>query len=150
AGLQLEVLPALLRYEDRNSMAFSVESRVPFLTTSLVDLAYSLPESYLINRHGTGKHILREAMRGLVPDAVLDRPEKIAFNTPEKTWVAALEPWAESILGSADRDRFAMLNLERVRDLWRDHRGGRRTLGPQPWRWLNFIRWATVFDATPA
>jgi asparagine synthase (glutamine-hydrolysing) len=149
AGLQQEVLPALLRYEDRNSMAFSVESRVPFLTTRLVDLAYSLPDKYLIDSNGTGKHVLREAMRGLVPDAVLNQPEKVAFNTPEGAWLAALKPWAENVLGSAERDRFVMLDLPRVRALFH-HRAGRRALGFQPWRWLNFMRWATLFDVTPA
>ncbi len=75
-------LPALLRHGDRNSMRFSVESRVPFLTASLADFLLTLPEDYLISRTGATKHILRAAMRGIVPDDVLDRRDKIGLFTP--------------------------------------------------------------------
>jgi len=72
-------LPALLRHGDRNSMRFSVESRVPFLTTDMADLLLSLPESYLISPRGETKHVFRAAMRGIVPDEVLNRRDKIGF-----------------------------------------------------------------------
>lgn len=58
-------LPQLLRYEDRNSMAFSIESRVPFLTPSIVNFLFALPEQYLISPGGETKSVLRKAMRGL-------------------------------------------------------------------------------------
>src|SRR5205807_3214015 len=77
-------LPMLLRYEDRNSMAFSIESRVPFLTMPLVDFLLRLPEEHLIGRDGTTKNVFRQAMRGLVPDTILDRRDKIGFQTPEQ------------------------------------------------------------------
>lgn len=80
-------LKTLLRYEDRNSMAFSIESRVPFLTKGFVELALSLPENYLIGDDGCTKRVFRDAMRGIVPDAVLDRRDKIGFSTPEFVWL---------------------------------------------------------------
>ncbi|MGJ7554238.1 asparagine synthase (glutamine-hydrolyzing) [Variovorax sp. RB3P1] len=80
-------LPGLLRHGDRNSMRFSVESRVPFLTTSLCDFLYSLPEEYLISPTGETKHLFRSAMRGIVPDALLNRKDKIGFQTPQKSWL---------------------------------------------------------------
>lgn len=83
-------LPALLRHGDRNSMHFSVESRVPFLDRTLVKYALSLPEHYLIGPDGTSKDIFRRAMRGIVPDVVLDRRDKIGFSTPQRTWLAEL------------------------------------------------------------
>ncbi|MDB5099453.1 MAG: hypothetical protein JWM80_3874, partial [Cyanobacteria bacterium RYN_339] len=61
-------LPALLRYEDRNSMHFGMESRVPFLTPALARFLLSLPEDYLVGPDGTSKAVFRAAMRGLVPD----------------------------------------------------------------------------------
>lgn len=88
-------LPELLRYEDRNSMAFSIESRVPFLTPKLVQFVFSLPESYLISREGVSKYVFREAMRGIAPDVILDRRDKIGFVTPERAWLGATRPWCE-------------------------------------------------------
>lgn len=76
-------LPRLLRYEDRNSMASGVESRVPFLTPKLVAFANRLPEDFLIAPDGTSKSLFRAAMRGIVPDEILDRRDKVGFATPE-------------------------------------------------------------------
>jgi len=76
----------LLRYEDRNSMRFSVEGRVPYLDHRLVEFMLSLPNKYLI-QNGITKFILRTAMRGIVPDKVLDRKDKLGFETPESFWM---------------------------------------------------------------
>jgi asparagine synthase (glutamine-hydrolysing) len=78
-------LPALLRYEDRNSMAHSIEARVPFLDARLVDFAFTLPEKLKI-RGVTTKYVLREAMRGLIPEEIRTRKDKIGFRaSPEHT-----------------------------------------------------------------
>lgn len=79
-------VPSLLRYEDRNSMAFSIETRVPFLDYRLVDWAVGLPTGIKIG-NGQSKAILRRAMRGTVPDEVLDRRDKMGFVTPQKVWM---------------------------------------------------------------
>jgi asparagine synthase (glutamine-hydrolysing) len=84
---------ALMRYEDRSAMAFSIENRVPFLTPPLAELLLSLPEEYLLAGDGTRKAVFREAMRGLVPDAILDRRDKIGFSVPMAAWFDALRPW---------------------------------------------------------
>ena len=83
-SLAQEGLFQLLHYEDRNSMAFSIESRVPFLTPALVNFVFSLPEAYLLTTDGTTKAVFRKAMRGIVPSAILDRRDKIGFATPGK------------------------------------------------------------------
>ena len=80
----------LLRHEDRNAMHWSVESRVPFLTTDLAEFVLSLPEEYLISNNGRTKNIFREAMRGIVPDSILNRKDKIGFETPEKELILDL------------------------------------------------------------
>ncbi len=81
-------IPQLLRYEDKNSMRWSIESRVPFLDYRLVELAVSLPSSYKI-REGTTKYILRRALKGLVSDRILERKDKIGFATPDGDWLMA-------------------------------------------------------------
>ena len=71
-------LPALLRYEDRNSMAHSIEARVPFLDPRIVEFVFSLPEDWKIRGTKT-KYILREAMRGILPDSIRTRTDKVGF-----------------------------------------------------------------------
>lgn len=136
-------LPHLLRYEDRNSMAFSVESRVPFITRPLIDFALSLPEEFLVDEKGQTKSLLREAMRGIVPDTVLDRKDKIAFQTPEADWLDQLAPDIERILSSEPARRVAPLDTSHSLQAWRD--------GASPasvWRWVNLIEWTRLFDVT--
>lgn len=79
-------LSSLLRYEDRNSMAFSIESRVPFLDYRLVEFIFSLPDNQKI-RHGTTKWVMRVASKGLMPEKIRSRQDKIGFATPEDIWI---------------------------------------------------------------
>jgi asparagine synthase (glutamine-hydrolysing) len=79
-------LPAQLRYEDRASMAFGVEARVPFLDYRLVELAARLPDRLRVG-DGTSKVILRRAMVGTVPDEVIDRRDKLGFVAPQQAWL---------------------------------------------------------------
>lgn len=78
-------LPVLLRYEDKNSSAHSVEARLPFLDYRLVEKIASLPLDQKMRR-GWTKYILREAMKGLLPEKVRKRKAKIGFVTPEQVW----------------------------------------------------------------
>jgi asparagine synthase (glutamine-hydrolysing) len=79
-------LPQLLRYEDRSSMAHSIEARVPFLEPELVSFVLSLPASLKISR-GMTKSLLRDALEGILPEAVRLRRSKLGFPTPEKQWL---------------------------------------------------------------
>jgi asparagine synthase (glutamine-hydrolysing) len=103
-------LRPLLRYEDRNSMAHSVESRVPFLTPAFVQLALSLPGTFVIDRQATRKSILRDALRGLVPDAILDRKDKIGFQTPERSLMGSVAPWANRMLRGLSSASFPVIS----------------------------------------
>ena len=91
AQLSATNLPMLLRWEDRNSMAFSVEARVPFLDYRFVELALALPDEAKVGG-GVSKRALRQAMRGTVPDEVLDRKDKMGFVTSEALWVTKRFP----------------------------------------------------------
>ncbi len=141
-------LPMLLRYEDRNSMAHSIESRVPFLTPSLVDAVLELPEDYILGADGTTKAVFRDAMRGIVPDAILDRRDKIGFATPEASWLAALRPWVEAVLTSDAARRVRALDLAAVKDEWDALARGEARFDFRFWRWINVVRWAEVFDVS--
>ena len=79
-------LPEFLRYEDRNSMAHSVESRLPFLDHRLVEFVFTTPESQKISK-GERKVILRRAMNEIIPEAVKNRYDKIGFMTPQDKWL---------------------------------------------------------------
>jgi len=143
--LSERMLPHLLRYEDRNSMAWSVESRVPFLTRDLVQFALALPEEFIIGPQGLSKLVFREAMRGIVPAEILARRDKIAFATPETRWMIALAPWVDEVLQSDIARTFSAFRLERVDRYWRGVRAGRRALDAKLWRCLNAIQWARHF-----
>jgi len=132
-------LTHLLRHGDRNAMRFSIESRVPFLTIPMAELMLSLPERFLISDRGETKHVFRAAMRGIIPDAVLDRRDKIGFATPEQEWLtrgaervrqrlqaAAAVPFLDSRVLVAAFDRIV---------------SGKRAQGHQVWRWLNYVSW---------
>ena len=139
-------LPMLLRYEDRNSMAASVESRVPFLTPAFAELVLRLPEEHLLAADGTSKNVFRAAMRGIVPDAILQRRDKIGFATPEKRWLHKLRPWVDTTLASERARRIPALNLAAVERDWRAVQAGRARFDFRIWRWVNLIRWAERFD----
>jgi asparagine synthase (glutamine-hydrolysing) len=132
-------LPGLLRHGDRNSMRFSVESRVPFLTPALADFLLTLPEDHLVASNGETKHLLRRAMKGLVPDEVLNRRDKIGFATPERDWLMQMAPqvreWLRHPLG------LPFLRQDEVLKAFDQVVAGQRPFSWQVWRWVNFTRW---------
>jgi asparagine synthase (glutamine-hydrolysing) len=139
-------LRTLLRYEDRNSMAWSIESRVPFVTPSIARFAAGLPDDYLIGPDGTGKLVLRRSLRGLVPDPILDRRDKIGFGTPEASWLLTLGSWIDSVLGSDAARAPGPLRVAEARKRWQAIRTGGAGFEEATWRWLNFVRWVDRFQ----
>ena len=123
-------------------MAFSIESRVPFLTTDLAELLLSMPENYLLAEDGTTKYLFRVAMRGIVPDAVLDRQDKIGFETPERAWFMALGATCRSWLEDADQVPFLRRGplMQAFDAKMADDRVSSRHL----WRLINYVRWHAV------
>ncbi len=79
-------LSVLLHYEDRNSMAASVESRLPFMDYRLVEFCLSLPDDFKI-RQAKRKYIMREALQALLPKSIYGRYDKIGFATPQEIWM---------------------------------------------------------------
>jgi asparagine synthase (glutamine-hydrolysing) len=128
-------------------MAASLENRVPFLSTPLVELLFSLPESYLLAPDGTRKAVFRKAMRGIVPDAILDRRDKIGFSVPIAAWFEALRPWMADRLSLAA----ALPCLERPRiELRRLALMSNRSWGDPYliWRLVSVATWIEQTGAT--
>lgn len=138
-------LPGLLRHGDRNSMRFSVESRVPFLTLEQVEFALSLPEHYLVSTSGETKHVFRRAMQGIVPDEILLRKDKIGFEPPENEWLISIADQAREWLSEDMKIPFVRRGALLAE--FEDVIAGRRPFSWQVWRWINFYRWkACVAD----
>jgi asparagine synthase (glutamine-hydrolysing) len=136
--IQESSLPHLLRYEDRNSMAFSVEARVPFLDYRLVQFSFAQAADWRIYQ-GWTKWILRKAMDGIVPDEIVWRKDKVGFETPEADW---MHEWlrSEPDLFGGDALGHPYLNLNTVRrqvDSWITTGGDVRPI----WRWINLEMW---------
>jgi asparagine synthase (glutamine-hydrolysing) len=141
-------LPELLRYEDRNSMAHSIEARVPFLDHRLVELAYSLDGAELLAR-GETKAVLRRALRDLLPAQVRDRKDKLGFVTPEGRFMreALGELAAETFASTEFRGR-GLVDPAAAQERLRRHRAGDVTAGMELWRALNVELWAqALLDA---
>jgi len=103
--ITVDTLPQLLRMEDRSSMAFSIEARVPLLDHRLVELGLSLPDHLKVN-DGWSKFAVRQAMSGLVPEAVRLRKTKLPFAAPDRGWLAAdLRPQITELLNGELRCR---------------------------------------------
>jgi asparagine synthase (glutamine-hydrolysing) len=138
-------LPELLRYEDRNSMAHSIEARVPFLDHRLVELAFSLPADELI-RGGRTKDVLRRGLSDLLPPVVRDRTDKLGFVTPERGWFRGRlgDHAAEVFASRSVADRGFVDAAAATRRLER-HRRGEVDAGMELWRALNVELWARQF-----
>lgn len=145
--IEEESLPALLRYEDRNSMAFHVEGRVPFLDVRLMEFAITAAQPWAI-REGWTKWVLREAVRDLVPESIAWRRDKVGFETPERPWVeAVLARRGGGLAPDAPVARYLDV-AEAQRELagWRAGQGDTRRV----WRWLSVDLWLEAFAAAGA
>lgn len=132
-------IPQLLRYEDRNSMAFSLEARTPFLDYRLVEFAFSLPSEFKIDV-GWTKCVLRHAVSGLAPAAVVERRDKKGYPTPASHWFRGpLKDWAADLLHSQRcREWFDPTSL------WNDHLAG-NDRSWELWRILSVCEWRRLF-----
>jgi len=113
-------LKELLRYGDRNSMAFSREVRLPFLSHELSEFIFSLPMEFILNE-GWTKYILRKAVEGIVPDEIVWRKDKIGFEPPQENWVERLKP---------------IIDGYKAKKNYLDFTGGKTVKHITDWKWL--------------
>ncbi len=142
-------LPALLRYEDKNSMRFSIEGRVPFLDKDVVNYVFGLDDTAII--HGSwNKRILREATAGLVPDDVRKRRNKIGFTTPETEWFNQTKDSFYEVFTSPSFAGRPYFNAGAVVGAFQDFMHGRSATGTMTfWRLLNVELWLREFIDQP-
>lgn len=140
--ISIAPLPALLRYEDRNSMAFSVESRTPFMDYRLIEFSLGLPEEFIYN-NGERKTILRASLRGTVPNEILDRKDKMGFVSNEEAWLKAEgREWFDAMINiPIDRLNSEFFNSEKVSDYFNLIGQSKIPFEYGPWRILNFKLW---------
>ncbi len=143
-------LPLLLHWEDRNSMAFSIEARVPFLDYRLVEYLGSLPLDQKI-RGGVTKYVLRRAIRGLVPDAVRCRMDKMGFVTPEEVWMKGeLAPRILDLFSTPEFAERPYWDAEQVLENYRAFLEGKSPYSTEFWRIACAEMWLRAFEAENA
>ncbi|WP_193104211.1 asparagine synthase (glutamine-hydrolyzing) [Brachybacterium sp. FME24] len=142
-------LPSLLRYEDKNTMRFSIEGRVPFVDKELLKFLFSLDESAIIH-DGWNKRILRESMDGILPDMISKRRNKIGFTTPEGEWFRTIAPELQEIFTSESFASRPYFDAPSVIALFEDYIANPGNHGTMMfWRLLNVELWMrTFFDDT--
>ena len=137
-------LPALLRYEDRLSMAFSIESRVPLLDYRLIEFAFSIDESLKIDQ-GWSKHIMRTALDKLLPSQITWRKDKKGYPTPFDVWSDGSHKQAIREMVSGHQSRLVNLvgrdKLKRFFLAWDQGKKDHQTL----WRLLSMEIWLRTF-----
>ena len=135
-------LEHLLKWEDRNSMWFSLEARVPFLDYRLVEKTLAT-SSNLIIRNGTTKHILRSSMQGILPENIRIRKDKIGFDTPEDLWFK--QPWwinlVTEMLESKSFKERTLVNPLIAKSMHSDHISGKINISKEIWKWVNLEMW---------
>jgi asparagine synthase (glutamine-hydrolysing) len=137
-------LVELLMKQDQMSMAASIESRVPFLDHRLVEFASSLPDQWKLSGLKT-KRILREAMRGVLPPAILNRP-KMGFPVPFGRWIrGAWNDAARSLLLDRRTRERGIVDAAAVDTLLRDHAAGRTDGADRIWTLMNLELWHRTF-----
>jgi len=130
-------LPTLLQYEDRNSMAFSIESRVPFLDHRLVEFAFSLADEDKI-KNGTTKYILRNSLWNILPESIVNRKDKKGFVTPgEVKWLRGpLRHLLEQDFSNLD-----FINRNRAQQVLSDFKKGNNKNAYLVWRLVVLNDW---------
>jgi asparagine synthase (glutamine-hydrolysing) len=132
--------PDLLRYEDKNSMAFSIEARVPFLDHELVEFIFSLPIDQKI-KGGWNRAVYRNAMKGRMPEKNRLRRSKIGFTNPDITWMKGKASEIRAIFSSSELASRDLYNPAQLVTAWDEYLAGRPGDGLIFWRVLVTELW---------
>jgi asparagine synthase (glutamine-hydrolysing) len=136
-------LKTLLRYEDRNSMRFSIEARTPFADDiQLIEYVFNIPSIYKIH-NGWSKYLLREAMKNVLPEEIRLRRDKIGFATPEYFWLMEIKDELKYKFTSKLRD---YINVDILLKDWdkmleKQNKHGVTTI----WRFINLAIWEEIY-----
>jgi asparagine synthase (glutamine-hydrolysing) len=141
----VESIPRILHAEDKSSMAFSVEERVPFIDKCLISYLFSLPARMKV-RDGTSKWILRESLKGILPEKVRTRRTKLGFNSPEERWIAS-DDFQEFVRERKVIDVLenSVIDVSTFNRRIQQFRDGKRGYDPVFWRIYNYALWKQRF-----
>lgn len=140
-------LPMLLHFEDRDSMAHSVESRTPFLDYRLVEFNLSLPGEYKVAQ-GWTKRVMREGLKNILPPSICWRTDKMGFVTAEEEWICNERPAEFSkLVERAVEEAQGILN-EKSKTLAYDIINKKRSYNSAIWRQITFSRWLEIFHCS--
>ena len=142
-------VPSLLRYEDRNSMAHSIESRVPFLDYRLVEFLVNLPADVKI-KHGVTKAVMRKALDGTIPDKVLNRRDKMGFTTAQELWMRRLlGEQVKNTLFHQDSRLSEFFDMTVLQRMWEDFTAEKKGISSSDFfRLFIFNNWLERFDVS--
>jgi len=135
-------LEHLLKWEDLNSMAFSIEARVPMLDHNLVEKVLSLPTGSYI-KDGVTKHVLRKDMKSFIPDSIHKRKDKKGFSNPSNKWIKDphFKEFIFGILTSSSFLKRGYLNSEICKTMYIDHLKGKSNNIKDIWKCINLEMW---------
>ncbi|MDZ4711879.1 MAG: asparagine synthase (glutamine-hydrolyzing) [bacterium] len=137
-------LRELLKYEDRNSMNFSIEARTPFADDiNLIEYVFNIPGSYKM-RNGWTKYLMRESMKGIVPEKILTRTDKVGFATPEYYWLNDIK---DNLKEYFTKDLNEYIKIDKIVGDWDSIFAGQKKTGiTNLWRFINFAMWKKVYN----
>jgi asparagine synthase (glutamine-hydrolysing) len=128
-------MPHLLRYEDKNSMRHSVETRLPFIDVNVLETAISLKNNLKI-KNGWTKYILRKSVDDILPTNIVWNRNKFGFEAPNKNWLESIENDMKnsidnsSIINSLVNEK---INFKNIND-------------KQKWKLFNIAKWEEIYD----
>jgi len=135
----------VLGHTDKSAMAHSIEARVPYFDRALVELAFTLPDTYKTGE-GQLKRVLRDAARAVVPPVVTERPDRLGFGLPEAPLLSALAGHMRARIEEGSLLRTPWVDAVGVRALLDRHAGGDTAAGRAVWRLHALATWAREFD----
>ncbi len=135
-------LEHLLKWEDRNSMAFSIEARVPFLDHRLVESALKAQNHQIISK-GMTKVLLRRSMIGILPEKIRLRTDKIGFDTPQDEWLKKrlFKDLVFSMLDSASFNNRKIINPKIAKKMYTEYLNDKIEISKEVWKWINLEFW---------
>jgi len=139
-------LEHLLRWEDLNSMHFSIESRVPFLDYRLVEATIATPSTSKIYK-GETKHILREALKDILPEKITQRKDKKGFTNPRAKWFKTeqFKQFIDTMLASDSFASRPYFDAEVAKSQYQKHLNGDGDYSKEIWKWINLEIWLRKF-----
>ncbi len=139
-------LEHLLKWEDRNSMWFSLESRVPFLDYRLVEKTLASVSDMKI-KNGMTKNILREAMLNILPEKIRTRKDKVGFKTPEDEWFREdkFKKFIKDLLISQSFKNRGIIQVDKAMSLYNKHLNLDIQISGEIWKWINLELWFREF-----